>query len=274
MQQVPLRTGSRESRSCGPAVGKASSGGLQLGYRLNYACLDIFEVLTKFPDFVVALLVVDGLEIRRERSTRLSGIVATVEAEVANALKACPTAEREEIRAWRGAYRAFGVKKTSYRCSVERLLRGLERDRGLPAVNNLVDCYNAVSVRHAMPIGADDLDKIGGSLAFRYARPSDSFIALGDPGASDDPPKTGEVVYADQEKLLCRRWNWYQDARSAIGPETRRAVLTMQSLGRSDEVRKAAQELSAWCGVHLDARTVWTVADRGSPRVSVDLPRS
>ncbi len=243
------------------------------GYRPNYVSLDIFELLPGFPDFSVALVVLDSLTIQARRSPQLESIVSTVEAEVGATLEGSPAAQLEEVQAWRGAYRAFGVKKTSYRCSVERLLRGLERGRGLPRVNNLVDCYNAVSVRHRMPVGADDLDKIRGSLAFRFARAGDRFVALGDASASNDPPKDGEVVYADQEKVLCRRWNWYQDARSAIGAETRRAVLTIQSIGRPEEVRKAAQELSAWCVIHLGARTAWSVADGANPRITVDLPR-
>ena len=50
----------------------------------------------------------------------------------------------------------------------------------------------------------------------------------------DDPPKPGEVVYADAAKVLCRRWNWRQDARSAVTPATRRVVLTAQSNGAGD----------------------------------------
>ena len=46
-----------------------------------------------------------------------------------------------------------------------------------------------------------------------------------------DPPKPGEVVYADDRHVLCQRWNWRQDARSAISPATRRAVITLQGNG-------------------------------------------
>ena len=39
---------------------------------------------------------------------------------------------------------------------------------------------------------------------------------------SEEPeaPKAGEVVYADAAHVLCRRWNWRQDARSLITPAT------------------------------------------------------
>ncbi len=95
---------------------------------------------------------------------------------------------------WRAAYKAFGVKKTSYRSSVERLLKQIQQGRGLPRIGNLVDCYNAVSARHRLPIGADDLDKVTGGLAFRRARPGDDFFALGAEARVNDPPKAREVV--------------------------------------------------------------------------------
>ena len=79
-----------------------------------------------------------------------------------------------EIKGWREAYKAFGVKKTSYRSSVERLLKNLQRGQALPRVNALVDAYNAVSVRHRMPVGADDLDHVAAPLAFCFARGGDS----------------------------------------------------------------------------------------------------
>jgi DNA/RNA-binding domain of Phe-tRNA-synthetase-like protein len=134
----------------------------------------------------------------------------------------------------------------------------------------LVDAYNAISALYRMPIGADDLDRVKPPLAFRYARSTDTFIALGDPESTPDPPNTGEVVYADAEKCLCRRWNWYQDARSAIGPRTTRAVITVQTL--SDDgvpLRKAAAhlvELIAGCG---GGRVCWAIADAAVPRIAV-----
>jgi DNA/RNA-binding domain of Phe-tRNA-synthetase-like protein len=48
------------------------------------------------------------------------------------------------VAAWRKAYRAFGIKRTSYRSSVERLMKNALADRPLPEINAFVDAYNAV----------------------------------------------------------------------------------------------------------------------------------
>ena len=188
--------------------------------------LDITEVLPAFPAYRVAMVVAWNAEISRRRSPSLSQAIEAVQSEVGARWADRPLAEIAGLKVWREAYKAFGVKKTSYRSSVERLIKAVQQGRGLPAVNSLVDCYNGISAKYLLPVGADDLDKVTGPLAFRYGRDRDTFFALSEAvGASDggDPPKVGEVVYADAEKLLCRRWNWYQDARGATSPATRRS---------------------------------------------------
>ncbi len=230
--------------------------------------LDISEVLADFPDTRVALVVASELE--PEHTPALATAVAEVEAEVGAYLRGRALAEVPELQVWRTAYKAMGVKKTSYRSSVERLLKQIQQGRGLPRIGNLVDCYNAVSARHRLPIGADDLDKVVGGLAFRRARPGDDFFALGAEPPVNDPPKAGEVVYADGQKLLCRRWNWYQDGRSATTAGTRRAALTVQWLGGATVLEPAVEELCAWLGAHCRARTAWAIADAGAPRAEVD----
>jgi DNA/RNA-binding domain of Phe-tRNA-synthetase-like protein len=92
-----------------------------------------------------------------------------------------------------------------------------------------------------------------GDLAFRFARPGDTFIDMGAGEGEDplDPPKNGEVVYADADHVLCRRWNWRQDARSLLTLRTRRAVLTVQSNGFGDveaAARRVAEGIARECG--------------------------
>lgn len=232
--------------------------------------LDIAELLPVFPDVRIALLIADGLAIPPGSPPAVAAVVQAAEREAAVGLAGRELAELPELAAWRAAYKAFGVKKTSYRCSVERLLKAVARGEGLPRVNALVDLYNAVSARCRLPVGADDRAAIAPPLAFRFARAGDSFVALGDAAAAEDPPKPGEVVYADATKCLCRRWNWYQDARSAIGPRTRAAVLTLQGLGpTADRVEAAAAELAGLLAAHCGAGCAWAVADAGQPRVAV-----
>ncbi|HEU5366962.1 MAG TPA: phenylalanine--tRNA ligase beta subunit-related protein [Ktedonobacterales bacterium] len=235
----------------------------------------IAELIERFSDFRIGVIVAEGLTIQPGRPPALEQAILAAEQEAAAALAETALADIPELRCWREAYKAFGVKKTSYRSSVERLLKRVQQGSGLPRVNNLVDAYNLVSLRYRMPVGADDLDKVVSPLAFRYARPDDTFIALGDENEKPDPPASGEVVYADAEKLLCRRWNWYQDTRSPISATTTRAVLTVQALEPTaalveEAVTELCTSLAAYCG----ARTSWAVADREQPEVTLALSSS
>lgn len=235
--------------------------------------LDISELTAAFPDFRVAAVVFDRLSIGEDRPAELAAAVAAREAEARRSWQATELSEIPGVAAWRRAYRAFGIKKTSYRSSVERLMKNLLAEWPLPAINAFVDAYNVVSLAHVLPIGADDLDSVAGDIAFRYARPGDSFLDIaggeaGEDTPGEDPPKDGEVVYADAGKVLCRRWNWRQDGRSLVTPATRRAVVTIQSNG-SGSVEDAAADLVTLIASACGGSAAIAVAERSRPRVEI-----
>jgi DNA/RNA-binding domain of Phe-tRNA-synthetase-like protein len=204
--------------------------------------------------------VATGLSIPPVRPPELAALISEREAACRERWAGTELSAIPGIAVWRAAYRAFGIKKTSYRCSVERLVKNVLAGRPLPAINAFVDAYNAVSLEHVMPAGADDLAHVVGDVAFRYARPGDTFLdmAPGEEGQGpvSDPPKTGEVVYADGEKVLCRRWTWRQDARSLVSPATTRAIATIQANGAGNLDRALADLgvlLHRFCGGTIHA---------------------
>jgi DNA/RNA-binding domain of Phe-tRNA-synthetase-like protein len=232
--------------------------------------LSIVELVEAFPDFRVAVLVCDNLAIPASRPAALDTLIAEREAAARVRYGGTELSEIPGIAAWRSAYKGFGIKKTSYRCSVERLMKNALAERPLPAINAFVDAYNAVSLASVACIGADDLDRTSGPFAFRFSRESDTFIDMGAEAGEDpnDPPKPGEVVYAGVTHVLCRRWNWRQDARSIITPATQRAILTIQTNGWGGldaAVADATDLLGRFCGAQVSV----AIADRNSPDVTV-----
>lgn len=235
--------------------------------------LDIRELGADFPDFRVAAVVVGGVAIG-PRPAALAVDITSREEGFRARWGETALADIPGIAVWRAAYRAFGIRKTSYRCSVERLAKNAQAGRSLPEINAFVDAYNAVSLSHVMPLGADDLDRLSGDIAFRFSRPDDDFRDMGVLDANGepvrDPPKPGEVVYADGEKILCRRWNWRQDARSLVTPATTRAVITVQANGAGD-LEAAVADLTRLIAAHCGGRSAVAIADRATPLV--ELPR-
>lgn len=236
--------------------------------------IDISDISVDYPDYRVAVVMADGMKIPAKRPADLDQLIAAREAALRARWAGTELSDIPGIAAWRRAYRAFGIKKTSYRSSVERLVKNTLAERQLPAINGFVDCYNAISLTHVLPLGADDLDKVAGDIAFRTSRPGDSFLDMAAGGAGDtanDPPKPGEVVYADAEKVLCRRWNWRQDQRSLVSPQTRRAVITVQANGWGD-LEAAVEDLVGLIGRYCGGICAVTIASASKPVVDLAEP--
>ncbi|WP_423208450.1 B3/4 domain-containing protein [Paracoccus yeei] len=122
----------------------------------------------------------------------------------------------EHLGAWRDAYRGFGAKPKKTPCSAEALRKRAEKDGGMPPLNAVVDIYNALSIRYAVPVGGEDVSG--------YVSPPRLWRAVGTEGfdttASGQPAvetvEAGEVVWGDDAGVTCRRWNWRQGTRTRI----------------------------------------------------------
>jgi DNA/RNA-binding domain of Phe-tRNA-synthetase-like protein len=231
--------------------------------------LSIAELLPRFPEVRIAAVVAEDLAIPAGRPAELEALIAEREAACREQWAGLELSAIPGIAAWRAAYKAFGIKSTSYRSSVERLVKNALAGRALPAINGFVDAYNAVSLAHVLPAGADDLAQVMGDVAFRFAREGDDFQDMSGEGELGGPPKPGEVVFADSRKVLCRRWNWRQDARSVITPQTTRALVTLQSNGFGD-VEAAAADLGGLIGRFCGGRVRVVIADAARPAVALD----
>jgi DNA/RNA-binding domain of Phe-tRNA-synthetase-like protein len=213
--------------------------------------ISIADITSAFPDYRVAFVFAEALTIASERPAALDALIAQRENAARARFAGTELAQIPGVAAWRAAYKGFGIKQTRYRSSVERLVKNVLAGRPLARVNAFVDLYNAVSLQHVLPLGSDDLDRVTPPLVFRYARADDSFVDMAEASEEPEAPRPGEVVFADAAHVLCRRWNWRQDARSIITPATGRAVVTVQSNGAGD-VTTAAGDLvdliAKFCG--------------------------
>ncbi len=234
--------------------------------------VSIAAVADAFPDFRLAAVVAENLTIAVARPPGLERIVAAREEAARERWAGTELSQIPGVAAWRTAYRAFGIKQTRYRSSVERLMKNVLAGRPLGRINSFVDLYNAVSVAHVLPLGADNLDLVVPPLSFRPARETDTFVDMSDLGDDGEvetqAPKPGEVVFADTRHVLCRRWNWRQDARTLITPATGRAVVTVQANGWGD-VEAAAADLIDLIGRFCGGRCRMAVADRGRPELAL-----
>jgi DNA/RNA-binding domain of Phe-tRNA-synthetase-like protein len=158
--------------------------------------------------------------------------------------------EHPHIAAWREAYAAFGLKPSKFLCSVEALLSRTLKGNDLPSINMLVDLYNAVSVKHLLPVGGENWDRLAGPLVLQFATGTEPFDTVKDGQLCTEFPQAGEVIWADPAGVTCRAWNWRQGLRTRLSEDTTNAYFMFDCLQPySIEALKAAgQELMDYLG--------------------------
>jgi DNA/RNA-binding domain of Phe-tRNA-synthetase-like protein len=162
----------------------------------------------------------------------------------------------ESLKAWREAFRTFGVDPTKYRSAAEALARRLTKKDEIPSINTLVDLGNLISIRYGLPVAIVDVrDLAGGTLTVHFAKGDEPFTPLN--AEAPEYPDAGEVVFTDENKEgYARRWCWRQSAASAAREDTTRIIATIEAhhAGGEQAVKDALRDLRALLTEHASFR--------------------
>jgi DNA/RNA-binding domain of Phe-tRNA-synthetase-like protein len=80
---------------------------------------------------------------------------------------------------------------------VEALWKRMQKNGSLPAIDPVVDLYNALSIRFGACFGGEDVDRYAGLPRLVLARGDEPFDTVRDGAPVVEPPETGEVVWRD-----------------------------------------------------------------------------
>jgi DNA/RNA-binding domain of Phe-tRNA-synthetase-like protein len=201
------------------------------------------EILVLRPDYRALLITIDNLTPGRSDNTSES-LLISAETTARDLLSKTPVNDLPHISAWRTAYKSFGAKPNKIHNSLEALTRRVESG-GLPRVNRLTDIYNAICVKHQIPLGGEDLNKYVGAPRLIRATGTEAFEANAKGEKVVEFADVGEVVWCDDEGVTCRRWNWRQGPRTALEEGTTRVLFILDVLDpvTDVEVEAAGEEL-------------------------------
>lgn len=212
---------------------------------------DITGIIKDYPDVHIGVLVGQGMD----NSRQIPGLMRLQKEAIELAkgqIGGKPPTEHPHIRSWRELYRSFGTKAGDYRPSAEALVRRCIKEGGLPRINNSVDLYNIVSVKYIIPMGGFDLDRLMGDIYLRYSCGGEVFTPLG--AGKEEETYEGEVVYADEERILTRRWNFRDADATKITQDTSRLAMFLDASPeiKVEKVKTAVDELKnlyeKYCG--------------------------
>lgn len=232
---------------------------------MNYSIKGVVE---KYPEVNIGVLTGTGLSIKRMHPDLEK--YKSDSLQVAKDLIGDDSLTNHPyIASMRNLYRTFGTKPADYHPSAEALVRRAIKTQQLPLINTAVDTYNAVSIRYLIPMGGFDTDLIEGDIALRFSAGNEAFSPLGE--IEHECTYPGEVVYADDRRVLTRRWNYRDCVETRITEKTVNVVMFADGSPEIPrvEVEKAlkglALNLEKYCGGSYST----DFADSGTPIVKI-----
>lgn len=222
-----------------------------------------------FPQARIGVVVCRGLDNASQTSDRVLAELSAATASVGEHLPNPEFSQNDIVQTWRKAFQQFPGKKGA-RSSVEAMLKRAAQGKGVGSINPLVDIYNAISLRHAVPVGGEDLAAVKGDVRLTRAAGGEDFVTLG--SEASEPCVAGEVAYLDDEGAICRCWNWREAVRTMLTEDTTDAVMVVEAVDASghERLRAALSELAERIADELGATTRTAVLTKDEPSVELD----
>ena len=134
------------------------------------------------------------------------------------------------LSAWDDVFRAFGTKPKRTPCSASALRKRVLKEGALPPLDPVVDIYNAISIRYAIPVGGENLAAYAGAPRLTLAEGNEPFDTLKEGQPVIEYPDAGEVIWRDDIGVTCRRWNWRQGVRTRLDSQAQHMWFILESL--------------------------------------------
>ncbi|MDZ7280302.1 B3/4 domain-containing protein [Pantoea eucrina] len=141
-----------------------------------------------------------------------------------------PEWAESHLAAWGDVFQKFGAKPKRTPCSADALRKRVLRDGSMPAIDPIVDLYNAVSLRYAVPVGGENISAYQGAPRLAVANGTEPFDTVKEGEAAVEYPFQGEVVWCDDIGVTCRRWNWRQGIRTRLSVDAQEMWFILESL--------------------------------------------
>lgn len=221
-----------------------------------------------FPEAQIGIVLSKDIDNTIKDSELYKTFLEDGEKELAKYLTEEDFSSNKVIKVWREAFQKFKTKKGA-RSSIEALLKRVHNGNHIGTINPLVDIYNSISLKYALPCGGEDLDTFVGDVRLTKAVGDEPFVTLGTD--ENAPPYPGEIIYKDDGGGICRCWNWRESVRTMLTEETQNAFLCIELVDqeRIEDFHKALGELEKMVEEHLGGTHEVFVLDRAHKTIEI-----
>lgn len=221
-----------------------------------------------FPNAKIGVIVCKDIDNSLKDEEKYKDMLSISEKEALKHLTNEEFSSNQAIKVWREAFQKFKKKKGA-RSSIEALLKRINNGNHLGTINPLVDIYNSISLKYAMPCGGEDIDKFAGDIRLTKAVGNEDFVTLGTD--KSEPPYEGEIVYKDDEGAICRSFNWREAVRTMLTENTKNAFLCIELIdeNRQEEFENALNELANLVKENLGGTCTTSILDINNKEVEI-----
>ncbi len=222
-----------------------------------------------FSHAKLGIVVLRGIDNKIENTEGFENMLLKAEQDANQYFVEADFSANTVIKVWREAFQQFKTKKGA-RSSIEALLKRVSNGNHIGTINPLVDIYNAISLKYALPCGGEDLDTFVGHVRLTKAIGNEHFITLGTD--EDAPPYQGEIVYKDDAGAICRCWNWRESVRTMLTENTTNAFLCIElvDVNREAALNAALNELAETALAHLGGSCKVFVLDKDNTSIELE----
>ncbi|MDD2491507.1 MAG: B3/4 domain-containing protein [Bacteroidales bacterium] len=227
------------------------------------------EFWSLFPNAKIGVVVSHGIDNSIKDIKKYEELLLQAEKVALTHLQNPEFSTNEVIKVWRDAFQKFKTKKGA-RSSIEALLKRVHNGNHIGTINPLVDIYNSISLKYALPCGGEDIDSFAGNIRLTKAIGDEQFVPLGTD--ENSPPYEGEIIYKDDLGAICRCWNWRESLRTILTENTKNAFLCIESVdaSRHAELEAAVSELADFISQNIGGTNVIQILDINNREIIID----
>jgi DNA/RNA-binding domain of Phe-tRNA-synthetase-like protein len=226
---------------------------------------DVFDL---FPGYERGVVIAHNVN-NGDSPPDLIAMLRSAEESVRKRLTLDGVSTHPRIASWREAYRTLGEKPSKFRSSIEAMIRRVLRNQELPLINSLVDLGNAFSLKYLVPTGGHAIDVLTQDISLRLATGQEEFVPFG--SEKTEHPSQGEIIFAEGDQAITRRWTWRQANHTLTLPDTRAIEFNIDGLPpvSEQEIREIcidlAEQIERFCGGDIH----WEILSKNNPRIGL-----
>src|SRR3989344_2768983 len=207
------------------------------------------KVFQKFPKLQIALFYVKGID-NSSKASEAKHLLEDVEEWVHLTFHKETMKNHYLLSPWSVAQAEFGKQAQHYHTSVEKLLQEVLKKKKVVANDTLTTLMRYLSLRHLIPSGIDNYDKLVGDVTFNLSKGRERVGLL-------HTIKQGVLFYHDTKKVLGLKLDFWHNKKTMLKKDTNAALIHFDVLPPIDKQKLDAmlkytkEVIQTFCGGRL-----------------------